>query len=573
MGLITDLIQQRHEGEWKKKEAEIGGLRSVLSNEDATPEAKEWAIDNIMNLAGGGKSGGKNGGSTGSTGSTGKDKQNPFRMILSHLAGLNPYGIGQQTKDQLAQVEQSRPQQLLMSPERQQKQQEEQQARLLQQQKAVALQKQQLTLAADQQDWEQRNVQAEKLGLVGQQKAEYIAKRNLPGPPQPKAPTAAEQTQQTAFKAKADALGKTVDELTAQEKVSAIKDFKEGTRLSPQLKTTAKPTSAGGGGNRSTGSAGSTGMNGGKATPVEHKAAQQANQYTPGGKSFSNPTVNPTIEGMAWSWLTEGKIPFTGMGNGGNGGKGQVNKRESAIGRAYELAKDLGIEPWEITAHREQLKKNATALGKITSTGAMIGQFERTLAGNLEIARKLDSEFKRGNIPLLNKVVSAFKTGRGDPEALNLAGQLHGISREWGKIMQGSTGAAGVPVSEANASEFITNAATSGQLNSFFDNVIIPDAKSRKNAIEAEKQDLIDQIKGEFSPRKGGTDDSGGSGGAVGAVGTQGAKSGATGSQALPKPNKPGQRLSVDQAREYLQAVGGDKQKAKEKAKADGWSF
>jgi hypothetical protein len=42
---------------------------------------------------------------------------------------------------------------------------------------------------------------------------------------------------------------------------------------------------------------------------------------------------------------------------------------------------------------------------------------------------------------------------------------------------------------------------------------------------------------------------------------------------ALPKPGKPGDKLSVEQASAYLRAAGGDKDKARQAAQKDGWTF
>jgi len=223
--------------------------------------------------------------------------------------------------------------------------------------------------------------------------------------------------------------------------------------------------------------------------------AQVAKGYTAGGKSIANPTGNTTIDTGAWDYIATGKIPFTGM----SGGKG-VNTRELMIGRAGELLADMGLTAADLPAIRGKIKGDTGALAKVTSMGAMVRQFEGTLTRNMETAKKLSEAWQRSDFPFVNKVAAAFKTGTGDAEALNLAAQLHGVAREWGKIMAGSTSAAGIPVSEANASDILfSKGISNGQLKSMMDNVILPDVKNRTSAIEEEKNNLVKSLRGDLA--------------------------------------------------------------------------
>jgi hypothetical protein len=177
-------------------------------------------------------------------------------------------------------------------------------------------------------------------------------------------------------------------------------------------------------------------------------------------------------------------------------GKGQKNTRELMLGRSSELLADMGLTPADLPAIRGKIKGDTGALAKVTTMGALVQQFEGTLQKNMETAQKLSAAWKRGDIQLLNRVSAAFKTGTGDSEALNLSAQLHGIAREWGKIMQGSVSAAGVPVSEANATDLLLGKGISnGQLESFMRNVIVPDIKNRTAAIDAEKSALVTSLR------------------------------------------------------------------------------
>ena len=232
-----------------------------------------------------------------------------------------------------------------------------------------------------------------------------------------------------------------------------------------------------------------------------------AKKYVPGGPSIANPTSDGAVEVGAWDWIFTDHLPFTGFGGGGK--KGGKNAREMMLGRANEILADLNLEPRDLPSLRANLKGNSAAFAKVTSMGAMVRQFENTLEANMKTAQKLSDAWTRSDFQFVNRVLGAFKTGTGSPEALNLAGQLHGVAREWGKIMAGSTSAAGVPVSEANSSDLlISKGITNGQLASFMQNVIVPDIHNRTAAIRKEQDELLKEIRGSTggtpSPGKGG---------------------------------------------------------------------
>lgn len=193
----------------------------------------------------------------------------------------------------------------------------------------------------------------------------------------------------------------------------------------------------------------------------------------------------------AWDYLATGNLRVRGLGRSSGARVAQIQMR------AKQIREEMGLAPAEVIAMRADLKGNTAALAKITQTGAQIEQFEGTLQRNLDVASRLSAAYKRSDIPFVNRIVGAFKTGKGDSEALNLAAQLHGVSREWAKIMAGSTSAAGVPISEAaQADELMSAAMSKGQLDSLFKDVIQVDARNRTAAINATRSGLLDRIKG-----------------------------------------------------------------------------
>lgn len=204
--------------------------------------------------------------------------------------------------------------------------------------------------------------------------------------------------------------------------------------------------------------------------------------------------IDPSMDLAAWDWLAYEKFDVRGLGKSTQADVKQIKQR------AGQIMDDLGLSPGDVFAIRAGLKGNTAAFSKITTVGAQVAQFEETLKLNSKVARDLSDAYKRSDIQLINRVLNAYKTGTGDDKALNLAAQLHGVAREWAKIMAGSTSAAGVPISEAaDADKLIGAALSNGQLDSLFDNVILKDANNRSQAIQGEAQTLLGRIKGSTS--------------------------------------------------------------------------
>ncbi len=192
----------------------------------------------------------------------------------------------------------------------------------------------------------------------------------------------------------------------------------------------------------------------------------------------------------AWRYGLEGKLVTRGRGKEAEAESRKIKQRFG------QIMDDLGLDSGEVMSRGAELKGGIQAYSKLSTQAAMMGSFEGTLLRNAELAKTLSSAFQRSDLPFLNKVISAFKTGTGDAEAKNLAAQLHGLSREWAKIMAGSVSAMGVPISEAKQTdEIIAKGISEGQLSSLIDNVIVPDAKNRRAAFEEEKKNLRDTIK------------------------------------------------------------------------------
>ena len=215
---------------------------------------------------------------------------------------------------------------------------------------------------------------------------------------------------------------------------------------------------------------------------------EMAGKHVPNGPSIANPKGSDAIEGLAWQWLTTGHMTYLGMGANPD--------RNRAIGRAIEILHDAGLDFQDLSAIQANVKADTGALAKTTAYGSQIGQFEGTLTRNAELAQRLSAGFPRFDARFANQVYQAFEgKAVGNSAAVNYATQLHGLANEWGKLMAGSVGAAGVPMSEAAATDQILKALSNNSLDSLITNVIKPDAANRSTAVLEQRQKLMQGLR------------------------------------------------------------------------------
>ncbi len=560
MGIITTLIRENHEKKLQDINKELEGYRSIIQMGTMVPgmmkpETLEWAMDNIANLAEGKKSGSKNDVSKPSPFKT------LLKGITGGLGQLNPSPAAPKSvgnkPDQLMRTEPERQEYLKSENDRaekaalennqkefaqgleQKKQQDAQQlqedakkrkAELDERLKGIdegpfsADQKQQLV----QQAWTdytrlgkpapKPTTYAEKRGQLVQdwidqgkdpQEAERLVAQ---GETSAKPGSVAKDKEQIAFQAMADKLHIPVDQLSAAQKQEALTT---GSELHGELANRAEAQKIV---DQKTGYTPSqikaakdylkaldTKQQGATLTVVNkaNEAAADASARAIDAEGPSGPAakklraraaVDPSMDLAAWDWLAYEKFDVRGLGKTTQADVKQIKQR------AGQIMDDLGMSPGDIFAIRAGLKGNTAAFSKITTVGAQVSQFEETLKLNSKVALDLSKAYERSNFQLVNKVLNAYNTGKGDSEALNLAAQLHGVAREWAKIMAGSTSAAGVPISEAgDADKLISAALSKGQLESLFTNVIMKDANNRSQAIQGEANSLLGKIKGSTS--------------------------------------------------------------------------
>lgn len=309
-----------------------------------------------------------------------------------------------------------------------------------------------------------------KIGLTGEALNEYALTAKLPtGYGKPATPVHQTSTD-LAFDAFATKRNKKVDQLTATEKVQAVKEYREATKVSGE------------------GNGSGTGKGSGNSIAERSKAA-----YVPNGPSIANPGGKDlAVEGMAWAYITTNHMPFTGMGGGK---KGSENKREVAVARSGEILADLGISWAELPGLQANIKANAKALSTITSMGHTMSQFENTVTRNMDLAQQLSEKFSRTSSPFLNRIQGGIQRQSGDQAVDNFNLQMRTLAQEYAKVMAGSTSASGVRITDSEeATKLINGFIGDKNLSGLFE-VMNKDMENRRAAVEREKAGIITDIR------------------------------------------------------------------------------
>ena len=204
MGLITSLIEAKSQKDLQSKTTAINGLGALVKDPNTPDDVREWAANGIADMAadhlgggtgqkGKGGSGG-GGGGKGTTGTAGGQKQSVFHELLSGLVtgakgagraadSLNPTRPSAGMRDEISKINAGRPGKLTMTAEEQAEQKgklDEQAAAIAQK---IAVQKQaalaQQKLVDDQEADDAAAKEADKLGLVGRDRLQWISEHKL----------------------------------------------------------------------------------------------------------------------------------------------------------------------------------------------------------------------------------------------------------------------------------------------------------------------------------------------------------------------------------------------------------
>jgi len=191
----------------------------------------------------------------------------------------------------------------------------------------------------------------------------------------------------------------------------------------------------------------------------------------------------------AWRYLSTGQLPGLGLGQGAGA------KKWAIVQRAGQLMQTVGLDPSDAIAYQANIKANSAALGKLTWTDASMKQFEGTVERNMQTAEKLNDQFSRTQYPFAKRLITAYRTGKGDPVTNNFRAQMGTIATEYAKVMQGSISATGATVnSDKEARDIINSYLSKGQVTELFA-LLRTDMQNRRNSIQEEKDELVAKIK------------------------------------------------------------------------------
>jgi len=610
MGLITNLVRMKSEQDFNAKQAAIQGLQAALTG-SPTREAREWANRGITELldntfGGGGKGkGGKGGG--GGVGDV-------FKGILSRLSALNPATASQGTKDAIKEIGATRPPQLQMTPEEQETASARKEAiasgQRLAEQKALDEQKRQAKLQNDQEDWEIWSKRADEVlgtGASARDRAEFIATKGQKLPTQ--SAGAAGTPRMIWGKVKGEEgvqplfvnpknpsnyvavggreLNSGEVELTAApptERLTGrpleIAKYVQGQGFKPGTPEFERRYSEVAGADigihlgrvqqQAAIDQAQSGIGLGAGIPPSRTSATApapAPKSTPAALSAPSApsarvdsTRTPATSSAAATAPADDKFISMFLGDllgtvktTGGAAKVGVIKGQEALRKLLKL----GPVDFSLTAAMAQDDRKAFSQ---TIQRAVATQRVNEVLNEFgdEVVKRADKALQTGS-PILNKPIREIELKAvGDPDLRRFMIALNGFQRQYGILTSGSPQSiAQLPVTVGQRIEHIIDPnATLGEVIASVDQVKTEgrrEAQGFKRAIE----DTAGQITG-----------------ALGGKGVKyGGGAGAGGGNNLPKPDKPGKRISVEQAIEYIRANGGDKKKAMDAAKAAGWSF
>ena len=216
------------------------------------------------------------------------------------------------------------------------------------------------------------------------------------------------------------------------------------------------------------------------ATPEQQKAMvlgasglqnAQASDLTPGA-----------LENATWDYLINHTLPPVGRG-----GQGQA-QRTAIMNHAADVAQNSGVSPADMATRAGQqkaLQASLTAYQK--RTDAMQGQ-EQSFLRNLDYAQQISDSIDRTVSPAINRWLLTGEEQAGDPDVVKLKAALIPVAADYARIMAGSTGAGGTPVStQQEALDMIRRELSKEQFNSVADVL--------RNDVHNQRLGAMDQMK------------------------------------------------------------------------------
>lgn len=204
----------------------------------------------------------------------------------------------------------------------------------------------------------------------------------------------------------------------------------------------------------------------------------------------SAPEFSPAaIDIAAERYHTDGTLPPMGMGKGG------ATARSLILNRASELWPSVVGQNQRV----DQLanKANSASLANLQKQTTMINSYEYMANKNADIALEMSRKVDRTGVPVFNRWMLAGRNAlAGDVDVSKFNTAINGLAGEYAKIVSGSMG--NTALSDAarhEAQKILNNAATQEQFEANV-RLIQREMKNRTAGLEAQKQELLQSMKG-----------------------------------------------------------------------------
>lgn len=265
------------------------------------------------------------------------------------------------------------------------------------------------------------------------------------------------------------------------------------------------------------------------AGPPAAGAASPSAPKTAGGLS------QEALDLAAQKYLQTGQMTTLGYG------KSAATQRAAILNRAAELERQQGGNSADLPTQQAAFHASSQALGQLEKQKNMAMAFEGTTVHNLDIVQNMSNKVDRTGSPILNKYALYLKGQvAGDADTQLLKNSVISAANEYAKVISGSTGSAAATDASRREAEELLNASFS----------------------KGTTTKVIAQMKQEMENRRKGFDDQ------LGQLRQQ-----MRGNPARPKPAKPGETITADKARSYLDMAGGNADDARKLAAQDGWTI
>lgn len=224
------------------------------------------------------------------------------------------------------------------------------------------------------------------------------------------------------------------------------------------------------------------------ATPEQKKA------MVLGASGMANATASDltpdALTNATFDYLFNKTLPPVGRG-----GQGQA-QRTAIMNNAADVAKALNMSPSDFATRAGQQKALQGSLNAYQKRAdAMEGQ-EQSFLRNLSYAQSISDQIERSGSPALNKWILGGRENLGDPEVVKLQNALTPVASDYARIMSGSTGAGGTPVStQQEALEMLRKELSQKQFNAAAD-VLRNDISNQRLGVADQMKVIQDRMRG-----------------------------------------------------------------------------